>query len=323
MNAEKTGEFIKSLRKEKNITQQELAGIINVSDKAVSRWETGRGYPDIENLESIADALGVTAAELMKGERFSGEITGDDIKEASETGLRLARDLVEKKKWSNLITGFIVGAVILLVLFVHLLSPAPIKGAEGVISVETLGDDKLVGVLDKSVSGCDHELIKDPDSDMTYLFVGCYDTAWHRMFGDAENTVVYLGSLDDADYIFYYPGTEGDQLIWKKPGLDDPDFGVESLPRLAYNFWFIAGLALTLIGIAFSILFRKKYFAGSLVKGTLAAFSFTLSIPIVTAGRAGQVYNAAYFFSGIVILGILLSLLSILIYGNIIKKVQK
>ena len=54
MNAEKTGEFIRNLRKEKNITQQELAEMLNVSDKAVSRWETGRGFPDIGNLEAVS-----------------------------------------------------------------------------------------------------------------------------------------------------------------------------------------------------------------------------------------------------------------------------
>ena len=50
MNTEKTGKLIADLRKEKNLTQGELAELLHVSDKAISRWETGRGFPDINNL---------------------------------------------------------------------------------------------------------------------------------------------------------------------------------------------------------------------------------------------------------------------------------
>ena len=81
MNTEKTGSFIRDLRKEKNLTQQQLAELINVSDKAVSRWETGRGLPDIGNLEDLSEALDVSVAEMLKGERFSDSITSSDMVE--------------------------------------------------------------------------------------------------------------------------------------------------------------------------------------------------------------------------------------------------
>ncbi len=69
MEAEKFGKFIAALRKEKKITQAELAEKLHVTDKAVSRWERGLGYPDIHTLEPLADALGITLTELMKCER--------------------------------------------------------------------------------------------------------------------------------------------------------------------------------------------------------------------------------------------------------------
>ena len=72
MNATKTGSFIAELRRERGLTQRQLAETLLVSDKAVSRWETGRGLPDVENLAALADALGVSVAELLRGPQESG-----------------------------------------------------------------------------------------------------------------------------------------------------------------------------------------------------------------------------------------------------------
>ena len=63
-----TGAMIKRLRERRRLTQQQLAERINVSDKAVSRWETGRGYPDISLIEPLSEALGVSVIELISGE---------------------------------------------------------------------------------------------------------------------------------------------------------------------------------------------------------------------------------------------------------------
>ena len=67
MNSEKTGSFIAELRKQKNMTQKELAKKLGVTDKAISRWETGRGYPDIEILPDLADVFSVSINELLNG----------------------------------------------------------------------------------------------------------------------------------------------------------------------------------------------------------------------------------------------------------------
>ena len=65
LDKEKFGEFIAKLRKEMGMTQKELAERLFVSDKAVSKWERGQSLPDITTLNPLADALGVTAAELL------------------------------------------------------------------------------------------------------------------------------------------------------------------------------------------------------------------------------------------------------------------
>ena len=73
INKEKFGEFIARLRKEKGLTQQELADRLFLSNKAVSKWERGQSLPDIDLLTPLSDILGVSVAELLKGERLSGE----------------------------------------------------------------------------------------------------------------------------------------------------------------------------------------------------------------------------------------------------------
>lgn len=67
MNQYVTGATIKELRERKRMTQAELAAVLAVSDKAVSKWETGKGYPDITLLEPLAQALGVSVTELLSG----------------------------------------------------------------------------------------------------------------------------------------------------------------------------------------------------------------------------------------------------------------
>lgn len=62
-----TGSMIKNLREQKKLTQAELAEKIFVTDKAVSKWETGRGYPDISLVESLAKALDISVIKLLSG----------------------------------------------------------------------------------------------------------------------------------------------------------------------------------------------------------------------------------------------------------------
>lgn len=69
MDYEKIGAFILNLRKEKNMTQQELADALHVTDKAVSKWETGRGIPDIQTIKDLGKVFNVTEKELLNGER--------------------------------------------------------------------------------------------------------------------------------------------------------------------------------------------------------------------------------------------------------------
>lgn len=111
MNAEKLGLFIAELRKDKGMTQADLAQILHASDKAVSRWERGVGLPDINVIEPLADALDVSIVEIMKAERIQAELPKADASTAIRDSFALTK-LRRKKSKKRLVT--VVLAIIIL-----------------------------------------------------------------------------------------------------------------------------------------------------------------------------------------------------------------
>ena len=89
MDIRQTGQFIAQLRKERGLTQQELAAELKVTDKAVSRWETGRGLPDADSLLALSRFFGVTINELLTGRR------NPEPEKAKEEEARVAADYLK------------------------------------------------------------------------------------------------------------------------------------------------------------------------------------------------------------------------------------
>ena len=73
MDQDKTGKFIASLRKEKNMTQEQFAEALGVNSRSVSRWETGRCMPDLSLIEAVSDQLGISVSEFLHGSRMNKE----------------------------------------------------------------------------------------------------------------------------------------------------------------------------------------------------------------------------------------------------------
>jgi len=82
MNQYITGNTIKSLREKQKMTQAELAKLLCVSDKTISKWETGRGYPDICFLEPLAKTLKVSIIELLSGNKITNQNTSTNLKKS-------------------------------------------------------------------------------------------------------------------------------------------------------------------------------------------------------------------------------------------------
>jgi len=88
MNQEKIGKFITECRKQKNLTQNELADKLGITDKAISKWENGRCMPDISLLEELCSILGVTINELLSGERNTNNSSDKIIIDSLEVNER-------------------------------------------------------------------------------------------------------------------------------------------------------------------------------------------------------------------------------------------
>lgn len=76
----KVGQLIYRLRKEKNLTQQQLAERMSISDKAVSKWERGLGCPDVSLLPELTGILGVELEQLLRGELDTNEVSGGNMR---------------------------------------------------------------------------------------------------------------------------------------------------------------------------------------------------------------------------------------------------
>ena len=84
MDQKKIGRFLKMLRKEKGITQEQFAEYLGTSGRTISRWETGNNMPDISLLVEIADFFNVSIPEIINGERKC-ENMNEEVKEVAET----------------------------------------------------------------------------------------------------------------------------------------------------------------------------------------------------------------------------------------------
>ena len=91
MDAMKIGDFLSSLRKARGYTQQAVAEKLNLSNKTISKWESGGGLPDITVLPALAELYGVTVDEVLAGQRLEGETTGTAQIRCRETGAYLLR----------------------------------------------------------------------------------------------------------------------------------------------------------------------------------------------------------------------------------------
>lgn len=113
MDQEKIGKFIFELRKEKKMTQQELADKIGVTDRAISKWENGRGMPDLSLMKPLCDVLGITLNELISGERIEKK---ELQKKSEENILKTINYSNKKTKFFKIFLGCLITIFLLLVL---------------------------------------------------------------------------------------------------------------------------------------------------------------------------------------------------------------
>lgn len=111
------GSFLQQLRKENQLTQKELASQLHVTDKAVSKWETGKGFPDLKLLEPLAQALDVSLVELLQGTRNpSPTLTKEEAGQAAVRAMRQS-ERATARRYLRLFRWLLTGILVLCLLF--------------------------------------------------------------------------------------------------------------------------------------------------------------------------------------------------------------
>ena len=160
MDAMKTGALIAALRKEKGWSQTELAEHLGVTNKAISRWETGRGYPDVELLPQLAKELGVTISELLEGERTPAPPAVEEQMEF------LCESTGREKKLRWVVTG-VSAAVLVLLMMIWGFSAWLYNSAEDFL-------DQIIG-LPECVIGAEYDCLTYYGQRYVPIFLGEVD----------------------------------------------------------------------------------------------------------------------------------------------------
>lgn len=219
MEAKQFGQFIAGIRKEKKMTQAELAQQIHVTDKAVSRWERGLGFPDIQTLEPLAQALGITVLELMRSEKKETEeqdqqpeerrYTQGEVAEMLQNAGDISRQQKKQDRNANVIAWIVLAAITVIVWMTKLAS---------------LGGALVIGGIAATVF-----------VSLWYFFQNIDDEESRKIYGVAAIlSVGFLLAL--AQYVW------GDRLSEILPG------GIDTQQEIFWTVWYLLVIVMFLVG---------------------------------------------------------------------------
>lgn len=115
MDQVKIGRFIQERRKEKNITQQELAEKLGVTDRSVSNWENGKNMPDVSLYKELCDELDISVNELISGEKLNDE---QHRKKADENVVRSIKKINKEKKIKIMLITLVIISLIIIISYI-------------------------------------------------------------------------------------------------------------------------------------------------------------------------------------------------------------
>lgn len=118
MNQQKLGNFISKLRKEKGLTQQDLANELNLTDKAISKWERGLSCPDISLLIPLSEILEVSVNELLLGEKLNNNITKSSADKSTKEVIKISINELTRNKKKNKLLKYSLLILIFIILII-------------------------------------------------------------------------------------------------------------------------------------------------------------------------------------------------------------
>ena len=194
MNQERTGNFIAEIRKQQNMTQRDLAEKVGVSDKTISKWETGKSMPDMSYLSELCAALQINVNELLAGERIA---VADYSVKAEETIMALMEE-TQKTKKANWIQA-IIGLVLVVLAFLLMMGITE-RGAKGIfqypmymIDLPSMILDLLFAVGVLLLSGAKDKVARLSVLNRTLIPIGVSITL--------VTAIIILATLDDIAYL--------------------------------------------------------------------------------------------------------------------------
>lgn len=197
MDRNKTGLLIAAARKEKSMTQKELAERLNVSDRAVSKWERGAGFPDVSLLEPLATALDLNVLDLLRGEKTEET----DVHAAVQEALDSIREKQKQDRWQARKDVCRI-LLFLLPLVLFWLCARPItREVDQTITAGVYVDGALAAYTDVEIQGT---IAYQLDGDRVYwgrFAIGCVE--WTTR--DQVNAGITLNGGDGLNYAM--PGT--------------------------------------------------------------------------------------------------------------------
>ena len=185
MDVKKVGEFIKRKRKEKKLTQKELAQKLLITDRAISKWERGICCPDISLLRDLSSILGVSVNELLSGEDIV------DLEKAKTDDVLIESvkqyTLVEKEKNKKLliVTCILLGFYIFVIIWMYLMFNQ-INYTDG-ITLETLQNKRIADNLYTALEKYDYDYLRKISTK-----------------GIGYNRAIYEGDIEDENKCDYY-----------------------------------------------------------------------------------------------------------------------
>ena len=172
MDRVKTGQLIAEARKTKNLTQKDLAETLHVSDRAVSKWERGAGFPDVSLLEPLAAALDLNVLDLLRGERTEETDPHAAVSEAlAAFQEKQRRD--RRQMWKDI--RYILLAILPLVLFCLYAFPLKI-GGDRTVRAGVYRDGELASYTDVKIQGdIEHQLLTGRRHYWGRFAIGCVE----------------------------------------------------------------------------------------------------------------------------------------------------
>jgi len=327
MNASKVGGFIAELRSEQGLTQQQLAERLHVTFQAVSRWETGRGTPDIENLEALSRELGVSVAELLSGVKIDEPVSSEEVDSIAQDGISLVKEHLRRTITRSTVYGLLAGVAIMLLVVIGLTSPNAMPFHEGLVDIEVSENGILTASIEEGVAGCDVYFGTDPETGDSIAYICCYSKLWNALTGTSDlgwhvpgmRYSVMVGSEETVTYVCYYPGEVQEEtaplnsrtgwsiseVLYAREGSDG--FHAVMQPRRVYERLIIGAVVAGAAMLFLFILLRKCRLAHLLLMGALLPLCLALSAGIVLWDKLDQVFEASFFLSEICLLALMLS----------------